>query len=312
MSIHKVFITGATGYIGGSVANLLLQKGYEVSALVRKEADAEKLQSLGITPVMGAIHDMPVLRKAAADADAIIHTADADDCYSVITFLEELEGTGKTFIFTSGSSLVGDYARGEKSDIIYSENIPVQPRLEKMERVALNDYILASAKDQVRSIVLVPTMVYGKGTGIKPDSIQIPMLIDAAKEKKAGVYIEKGENIWSNVHIEDLAELYILALEKAPAGSYFYTENGQASLKDVAAGISHMLGYEGKTESISLDTAIQKWGPDAAGFGFASNSRVNSDKARKLLGWVPKHFSILEDIEHGSYANLHATADKTL
>jgi nucleoside-diphosphate-sugar epimerase len=312
MSIHKVFITGATGYIGGSVANLLLQKGYEVSALVRKEADAEKLQSLGITPVMGAIHDMPVLRKASADADAIIHTADADDCYSVITFLEELKGTGKTFIFTSGSSLVGDYARGEKSDIIYSENIPVQPRLEKMERVALNDYILASAKDQVRSIVLVPTMVYGKGTGIKPDSIQIPMLIDAAKEKKAGVYIEKGENIWSNVHIEDLAELYILALEKALAGSYFYTENGQASLKDVAASISHMLGYEGKTESISLDTAIQKWGPDAAGFGFASNSRVNSDKARKLLGWIPKHFSILEDIEHGSYASLHATADKTL
>lgn len=307
MSINKVFITGATGYIGGSVAHLLLQKGYQVSALVRKEKDAEKLRTLGITPVSGAIHNMPVLRKATADADAVIHTADADDFFSVITFLEELKGTGKTFIFTSGSSLVGDNSKGEKGNIVYSEDIPVQPRLEKLHRVAINDHILAAAKDNVRSIVLVPTMVYGKGLGIKPDSIQVPMLIDIAKEKQAGVYIEKGENIWSNVHIEDLAELYVLALEKAPAGSYFYTENGSASLKDIAISISDMLGFEGKTESISLDTAIEKWGPDASAFGFASNSIVNSDKARKLLGWDPKHSSILDDIKTGSYHKIHVT-----
>ncbi|WP_200837086.1 NAD-dependent epimerase/dehydratase family protein [Dyadobacter sp. 3J3] len=305
MSINKVFITGATGYLGGSVAHLLLQKGYQVSALVRKDSDAEKLQALGITPIMGTIHNMPVLRKAATDADAVIHTADADDFFSVITFLEELKGTGKTFIFTSGSSLVGDNAKGEKGNIVYSEDIPVQPRLEKLHRVAINDHILAAAKDNVRSIVLVPTMVYGKGLGIKPDSIQVPMLIDISKQKKAGVYIEKGENIWSNVHIEDLAELYILALERANAGSYFYTENGSASLKDVAISISKMLGFEGKTESISLDTAIEKWGPDASAFGFASNSIVNSDKAKKLLGWNPKHSSILEDIATGSYHKIH-------
>lgn len=310
MSINKVFITGATGYIGGSVAHLLLQKGYQVSALVRKESDAEKLRALGITPVLGSIHSMPVLRKAAADADAVIHTADADDYFSVITFLEELKGTGKTFIFTSGSSLVGDNSKGEKGGIVYSEDIPVQPRLEKLHRVAINDHILAAAKDNVRSIVLVPTMVYGKGLGIKPDSIQVPMLIDIAKEKKAGIYIEKGENIWSNVHIEDLAELYVLALEKAPAGSYFYTENGNESLKNIAVSISKMLGFKEKTESISLDTAIEKWGPDASAFGFASNSIVNSDKARKLLGWVPKYSSILEDIEAGSYHRIHVTTQE--
>lgn len=305
MSIHKVFITGATGYIGGSVAALLLKKGYQVSALVRKQEDAEKLKALGMTPILGAIHDMPVLRKAAAQADAVIHTADADDVYSVVTFLKELAGTGKTFIFTSGSSLVGDDAKGEKSDIVYSEDIPVQPKLEKLHRVALNDHILATAKAQVRTIVIVPTMVYGTGTGIKPDSIQVPMLIDISKEKQAGIYIEKGENKWSNVHIQDLAALYVLALENAQAGSYFYAENGNSSLKDIAVSISKMLGFEGKSQSISLDHAVKKWGPDAAGYGFASNSLVNADKAKKLLGWLPKYHSILEDIEHGSYKSIH-------
>lgn len=306
MSINKVFITGATGYIGGSVAAVLLNKGYAVSALVRKQEDAEKLQALGITPVTGSIHDMPVLRKAAADADAVIHTADSDDTYSVITFLEALKGTGKTFIFTSGSSLVGDNAKGEQGHFVYSEDIPVEPKLEKQHRVAINDYILAAAKNNIRTIVLVPTMIYGTGLGIKPNSIQVPMLIELAKEKQAGVYIEKGENKWSNVHIADLADLYVLALENAPSGSYFYTENGNASLKDIAESISTVLGFEGKTESITLDSAISLWGPDAAAYGFASNSLVNSDKARKILGWQPKFNSILDDIETGSYHTIHA------
>lgn len=305
MSIKNVFITGATGYIGGSVATLLLKKGYHVSALARKQADAEKLSALGMIPVMGSIHDMQILRKSAADADAIIHTADADDVYSVITFLEELKGTGKTFIFTSGSSLVGDNARGELNDFVFSEDIPVQPRLEKLHRVALNDHILAAAKDNIRTIVLVPTMIYGTGTGIKQNSIQIPMLIEIAKERQAGIYIEKGENKWSNIHIEDLAELYVLALEKASAGSYFYTENGNASLKNIAISISKLLNFQGKTESITLDSAIEKWGPDAAAFGFASNSLVSSKKAKVILGWQPKYDSILKDIEEGSYKAVH-------
>lgn len=305
MSIKNVFITGATGYIGGSVATLLLKKGYHVSALARKQADAEKLSALGMIPVMGSIHDMQILRKSAADADAIIHTADADDVYSVITFLEELKGTGKTFIFTSGSSLVGDNARGELNDFVFSEDIPVQPRLEKLHRVALNDHILAAAKDNIRTIVLVPTMIYGTGTGIKQNSIQIPMLIEIAKERQAGIYIEKGENKWSNIHIEDLAELYVLALEKASAGSYFYTENGNTSLKNIAISISKLLNFQGKTESITLDSAIEKWGPDAAAFGFASNSLVSSEKAKVILGWQPKYDSILKDIEEGSYKAVH-------
>ena len=298
MSIKKVFITGATGYIGGSVAHILKNKGYEVTALVRKPEDAGKLKSLGIIPVIGSTQDLAILRRESLAADAVIHTSDADDPHAVITFLEALKGTNKTFIFTSGSSLVGDNSKGEKGNFRYTEDVPIEPLLQKAHRVALNDYIQAAAKEDIRTIVIIPTMIYGDGLGIKKDSIQVPLLTEISRERKAGLYIEKGENIWSNAHVADLAELYVLALEKASAGTSFYTEHGEASLKDIAVSISKKLGFEGKTISITLDEAVKIWGPDAAGFGFASNSIVSSDKARALLGWKPVHTSILENIEN--------------
>lgn len=295
--MKKIFITGATGYIGGSVAHLLISKGYEVTALVRKAEDATKLEALGMRTVTGRLHDPAILRAEAAKADAVIHTADSDDPHSVAAFLEALKGTGKTFIFTSGSSLVGDDARGAFSPTIYQEHTSLQPKLQKAQRVTMNEVIVKAAQDNIRSIVIVPTMIYGEGLGIKKHSIQVPMLTELSRQRCAGIQIEAGENIWSNVHIADLADLYLLALEKAPAGSYYYAENGEAALKNIAVSISKSEGFGGKVERISLDEAISIWGPDGAGFGFASNSRVNADKARKELNWQPVHTSITADIE---------------
>jgi nucleoside-diphosphate-sugar epimerase len=292
MTIKKVFITGTTGYIGGSVARALIEKGYEVSGLARKESDLKKLQAIGILPVNGSLQDAPVLREASKKADAVIHTADADDPYAVDTFLETLSGTGKTFIHTSGSSILGNKDNGEKSDFIYTEDIPVQSRFEKVHRVIMNNHILQCAQHGIRTIVIVPTMIYGEGLGIKKESIQVPMLTSVAKEKGIAVHIGKGENIWSNVHIADLAQLYIDALEKAKAGSYFYAENGESSLKDVALSISKKIGNAGHTASISIDEGVKLFGSEGAYFALASNSRCNADKARQLLGWSPQYTSI--------------------
>lgn len=292
MDIKNVFITGATGYIGGSVANLLLQKGYHVVGLVRKEADVETLSALGITAVRGTIHNASLMQEQALKADAVIHTADAaDDPYPVDTFLDVLYGTGKTFIVTSGSAILGGKDNGEKSDFVYTEDIPLQPRFEMAHRVILNNHILRAAKKNVRSMVIVPPMVYGVGSGLKKESIQIPALVKVATQKGTGFYIEKGENIWSNVHIEDLASLYLDALEKGKPGSLYYAENGEASLKEIGNTISKKLGVE-KTLSISIEEAVEIFGPAGAYFGFASNSRCNADKARITLGWQPKHTSI--------------------
>ncbi|QEL01020.1 NAD-dependent epimerase/dehydratase family protein [Olivibacter sp. LS-1] len=292
MSIKKIFITGATGYIGGSIAKLLVDKGYKVSGLVRKESDTEKLKELGINPVLGTLQDAPLLREESKKADAIIHAADADDPYVIDTFLQALKGTDKTFIHTSGSSILGNKENGEKSNFIYTEDIPLDARFEKVHRVIINNHIIKSAQQRIRSIVIVPTMIYGEGLGLKKESIQIPMLLKLSKERGAGVHIESGENIWSNVHIEDLAELYLKVLEKAKAGSYFYAENGESSLRDIALSISKRIGREGQLSSISIDEAVSHFGSEGAYFASGSNSRCSSDKARQLLGWTPNYSSI--------------------
>ncbi|MEN7550864.1 NAD-dependent epimerase/dehydratase family protein [Rapidithrix thailandica] len=296
MSIKSVFITGVTGYIGGSIAQVLLQKDYKVYGLVRSEKAISQLKDQGIEPVLGAIEAVKVIQEYASKADAVINAANSDNPYIVETVLNTLEGTGKTFIHTSGSSIVGDKANGEKGEFIFTEDVPVEPLLEKGGRVLINERILAAAKRNIRSIVLVPTMIYGQGLGLKKESIQVPMLMDYARQKGAGVYIGRGENIWSNVHIADLAELYRLALEKAVPGSYFYVENGENSLGEIAKEISETLGFQGKTLSIDMDEAIQQWGAEAAHFALASNSRVDATKAKTVLGWQPKQHTLLEDI----------------
>lgn len=290
--MKNILITGITGYIGGTIARKLLDKNYKVTGLIRNETHAKELEAAGIETIVGSIHDEAVLQSAISGADAVIHNADsADDAYAADSIVSILKGSGKTFIFTSGSAIFGGKENGEKNDFVFTEDIPLQPRLEMASRVLINQHILQSAAQDIRSIVIVPTMVYGKGLGIKKDSIQLPALISFSKEKGFGTYFGKGENIWSNVHIEDLADLYILALENAKAGSLYYAENGSSNIKNLAERISERYQLQ-PAQSVTIQEAVNTFGPAGGYFGFASNSLCNSGKARTELDWKPKHHSI--------------------
>ena len=290
--MKKILITGITGYIGGTVTQKLLDKNYQVIGLIRNDSQAKELEAAGIETIVGNIHDEAVLRNAISNADAVIHNADsADDAYVADSIVNALEGSGKTFIFTSGSAIFGGKENGEKSDFVFTEDIPLQPRLEMASRVLINQYILLAAKKNIRSIVIVPTMVYGEGLGIKKNSIQLPALINFSKEKGFGVYFGKGENSWSNIHIEDLADLYVLALEKAKAGSLYYAENGSSTIKNLAEKISERFNLQ-PAQSVTVQEAVNTFGPAGGYFGFASNSLCSAYKARVELSWKPQHHSI--------------------
>jgi nucleoside-diphosphate-sugar epimerase len=140
-------------------------------------------------------------------------------------------------------------------------------------------------------------MIYGNGRGLRKDSDQIPKLIKRSKERGAGVYIGRGLNRWSNVYIDDIVDLYLLALEKAPSGSFFFAENGEEALGKIAESVSKRLGVGGRTESWSADEAIAEYG-DWARFALASNSRVRAINARRLLGWTPSGPTVLEAVEN--------------
>jgi nucleoside-diphosphate-sugar epimerase len=290
--MKKILITGVTGYIGGSIAKKLLDKNYEVTGLVRNESHIQELEALGIRPIIGDIYDEDFIQSAVANADAVIHNADsADDAYSADNFIKALEGSHKTFIFTSGSAIFGGKENGKKSNFIFREDFPLHPRLEMASRVLINNHVLQSAQKGIKSIIIVPTMVYGEGLGIKKSSIQIPALINFSMEKGHGIYFGEGENIWSNLHIEDLADLYVLALEKAKGGSIYYAENGSSSIKSIAENISKKYNLE-PAKSLSIQDAVNKFGPAGGYFGFASNSLCSADKARTELEWKPVYTSI--------------------
>lgn len=296
-----IFMTGASGYIGGTVADSLIRAGHAVAGLARGEASEAKLRARGIEPVRGELSAHSVVRNAARVADAVINCADAADPFVVAAIVEGLAGSGKAFLHTSGSSVIGDKAAGRFSPKIHHEDTPSEPLPEKIQRVAVDRFVLAAAAQGVRSVVLCPCLIYGCGRGANPDSIQVPSLIRQAVKSGIPRYIGAGENIWSTVHIEDVASAYLLALEAARAGSFFYLENGEASLKSIVESIARLIGAKRPAESWSIDEAIAAWGPQAAWFSLGGNSRINADKARRMLGWKPAGADLFQEIEHGWY-----------
>jgi len=297
----KIFMTGASGYIGGTVADSLIKAGHAITGLARTDAAAARLRAHGIEPVRGDLSSHSLVRSAARSADAVINCANAEDPFVVAAIVEGLAGSGKALLHTSGSSVVGDKAAGNHSSKIYHEDTPFEPLPEKIQRVAVQRAVLASAAQGVRSVVLCPCLIYGQGRGANADSIQVPNLIRQAVRSGVPRYIGAGENIWSTVHIDDVASAYLLALEAARAGSFYFIENGEASLKSIVESIARLLGGKRSPESWSIDDAIAEWGPQSAWFSLGGNSRVSAEKARKMLGWSPAGADLFHEIERGWY-----------
>lgn len=297
----KVFVTGASGYIGGSVAAGLLASGHEVMGLVRSNERASEVQAQGIEPLRGTLDDADLIAAAARAADAVINAANAEHRGVVEAILTGLAGTDKPLLQTSGSSIVADRAAGEPTDKIYDEETPVRPLPGRAARVALNDTVLAAARNGVRAVVLCPSLIYGPGRGVNASSIQIPWMIALANKHRVPRHIGRGENIWSHVHIDDLVDLYLLALAQAPAGAFYYVENGENSMRAACQAIGRMLGLGERTEPMTLEEAAVEWGEGAASYTMGSNSRVRAVRGRQELGWAPHRPGLLEDIEHGSY-----------
>jgi nucleoside-diphosphate-sugar epimerase len=298
----KVFVTGASGYIGGSVAAALLAAGHKVTGLARSDASAAALAGRGVAPVRGTLDDADILAKAAREADVTINAANAGHRPAAEAMVKALAGTGKTFVHTDGSSIVGTRARGALVETVFDEDTPFTPTPQRAPRVEIDRMVRSAADGGLRTIVIAPSLIYGRGHGLNPHSIQVPWLIRVAKKFGVAKHIGTGENRWANVHIDDLIALYVLAIEKAPAGAFYFAENGETSMREICEAISLMLGQGGRTESMTTDEAALEWGEGPANDTMGSNSRVRAKRARAELGWQPKARSLIEEIEHGCYA----------
>ena len=274
----NIFLTGATGYIGSIVAQRLKEAGHNVFGLTRSESSAQKLKALEMEPVLGTLQDREKLKIAARSCDGVIHTAfihDYSDFASAVkterdviaAFTEALAGSGKPFIATSGTGLLGDTGDRVIND---SENFEFQGEL--AGRAAAEQDILRAAQQNIRSVVLrLPIFVYGRG-----GSQFIPFLVDDAKQTGVARYVEPGDYKYSVVHVDDAAELYIHALHNGKVGSIYHavSESGITN-KAITEAVARMLGC--KVTGMSKEEAVQVWGIALTTF-LAINNQVSSSK----------------------------------
>ena len=293
----NIFITGAGGFVGGTVARRLLIAGYGVRGLIRDANKVESLRELGIEPGVGSLEDSRLLMREAQQSDGVIHAADSDHRSAIEALVEGVRGSGKPLLHTSGSSVIGDDAQGNRvSDAIYHEDTPMIVEPVKQPRRDIELRVLAAAGEGVRAVVICPSNIYGSGTGLNPRSVQIPFLVDQARKDGVVHIVGQGVNRWSNVHIEDVAELYLLALQKAPAGAFYFIENGEASFREIGDSITRRLNLV-PVRSWTVEQAAERWGELHARYTFGSNSRVRARRGREELGWMPRHTSALTWIE---------------
>ena len=290
----NIFVTGAGGYIGGSAAMALLAAGHRVSGLARNTANADRLARIGIEPVVGTLDDADVLARAARAADGVVNCASADHVGAVRALIAGLTGSSKPLLHTSGSSVIGDDARGNRSSqAIFDEDTPLVVNPSKQARRELDQMVLAAAQSAIRAAVICPSLIYGVGRGLNRDSAQIPFLAANARAKGVVQIVGSGLNVWSNVHIDDVADLYVRVLSKATAGAFYFAENGEASFADIGAAIAKRLGLAG-IEALPPEVAAEQWGQSKAYFTLGSNSRVRAQRARRELGWAPRHASVID------------------
>ncbi|QQD56776.1 NAD-dependent epimerase/dehydratase family protein [Pseudomonas fluorescens BBc6R8] len=290
----KIFLTGAIGFVGGSVAHHLIAQGHSLRGLLRDPQKAGRLQAQGITPVIGSLDDRQLLIDEARQADAVIDAANSDHAGAVDAFIEALRGSGKLLIHTSGSSIIGDDALGNTlSEHIFDEDTPFIIEAPKQARYDIDLRMMAAADQGIRSVVICPSNIYGVGHGLTDHSFQLPFLMARARETGVMRIVGAGVNRWSNVHIDDVAQLFLLAVEKAPAGAFYFLENGEASFIDMAAALAKRMNL-GAVQSWPAEEAEQHWDPMHVHYTFGTNSRVKAKRARAELGWAPRHASILD------------------
>jgi nucleoside-diphosphate-sugar epimerase len=290
----RIFLTGATGYIGTAVAERLLAAGHQITALARSDASAARLRSAGIEPVQGDFTNPGSVAAAARNADGVISMATtydpAIDGPAIDGIVEALAGSNKPFIYTSGI-----WSHGDTAGKVVDESSPPKPAALVAWRQGVEDRVLAAAKQKIRTVVIRPAIVYGRGAGIPAG------FVDSARKEGAAQFVGTGENRWPFVHVDDLADLYLLALEKAPPGTLLLGVSGPShSVRDVAAAASRGAGAEGRIRAWPLEEARKKLGPYAD--ALVLDQQASGKRAQQLLGWRPHRPDVLEDLERGSYA----------
>lgn len=286
----KIFVTGASGFIGSAVVRELIQHGHQVVGLARSEQNATAIAAAGGQVLRGSLEDLESLERGAKDSDGVIHTAFIHDFSQYLasvkvdqraieTLAHALAGSNRPLVVTAGVTRAADGSTA-------TEATPLDPKAPRLsESVALP----FAARGVRVSVVRLPPTVHGDG-----DHGFVPELIRIARAAKVSGFVGEGENRWPAVHRLDAAQAFRLAVEQAEAGSIVHAiaEEGIAT-RDLAAVI-------GKRLAVPVEARpVEHFG--WLGPFFARDVPTSSEQTRARLGWKPAQVGLLEDLDHPRY-----------
>ena len=294
----RVFLTGATGYIGSAIVRDLLDTGHEVTGLARSEAAVEALAAAGAGAHRGALEDLESLRDGASAADGVIHTAfnhdfsryaqnGEDDRRAVEAMGAALAGSDRPLVITSGTTVLPTGRIGTERDA-------PDPASHAVPRIGSEEAAGVLASRGVRSVVVrLPPSVHGEG-----DRAFVPALIEIARATGVSAFIGEGANRWPAVHRLDAARLFRLAIERAPAGAVLHgVADEGVPVREIAETIGRRLGVP--VVSVSREEADDHFGW-LAGF-LASDVPASSAWTRDAMGWRPAEPGLIADLDEGHY-----------
>jgi nucleoside-diphosphate-sugar epimerase len=294
----RVFVTGASGFIGSAVVPELLSAGYRVLGLARSEASAKALGAAGAEVLRGDLNDPASLQAGAAETDGVIHlgfihdfnnfeASIRTDLRAITTMGDVLAGSGRPFVFASGLA-------GLVPGRVATEDIPFDPKAHPRAANAVAALALVERGVRVSAVRLAPT-VHGPG-----DHGFVKVLVDVARDRGVSCYIGEGRNRWPAVHRLDAGSLFRLVLEKAPAGSVWHgVADEGVPTRTIAEIIGRKLGLPATT--IASDDAGTHFG--WLGRFFAMDQPASNALTRARMGWNPTHPTLVEDLEAGSYTD---------
>ena len=303
----KALVIGATGYVGSRIAQTFKANGIDVDGLARSESAERTLSESGVTPIRG---DLAALDQLAAQLDAydtLVLAATVpfeDEQHITRTLLGAFSRPGRSLIFISGSGVVSTPARdGSWNDYTAAEDdpYPFPPLRNRKVRLVTEQLVINAANDGLRSFVIRPPLIWGHA-----GSIQVPQLFESARQTGAVCYLGQGLNLYSHVHVDDVATGALLALQRGTAGRIYHVVAGEVNFRTIAEAVGEVTGCP--TRSLSYEQAVELWGAAWVDLGLAVNSRIRAPRTRAELGWLPQHVDLIEDIRHGSYKEAYAAA----